>query len=110
MRESITNLALFVCFCLVFSSLTACTGTTANSGPNNGPQPPRADSGPKGDSIYPAIPSGLASAEMELLDGKKVKVSDKTGKALILNLWAIWCGYCREEMPHLQEMQKQYSD
>ena len=27
----------------------------------------------------------------------------------MLNLWGIWCGPCREEMPHLAQMQKQYA-
>jgi thiol-disulfide isomerase/thioredoxin len=56
------------------------------------------------------IPTGLAAAEIEALDGTKTKVSDHKGKVLLLNLWGIWCGPCREEMPHLAQMQRQYAD
>ena len=52
----------------------------------------------------------MANAEIEALDGKITKVSDHKGKVLMLNLWGIWCGPCRDEMPHLNQMQKQYAD
>lgn len=110
MREIITNLVLFACLTLVFSSLSGCSGTTtANSaGPGNAPQPPRVDSAPN--TAFPPVPAAFAAAEMEMLDGTKVKISDKKGKALVLNLWALWCGYCREEMPHLDKWQKEYGN
>lgn len=108
MRETITNLLLFGCLTLVFSSLSGCSGTTtANTATANVPQPPRVESDPK-NSIYPPLPTSFAAAEMEMLDGSKMKISDKKGKALVLNLWALWCGFCREEMPHLAQWQKQY--
>jgi thiol-disulfide isomerase/thioredoxin len=110
MREIITNLLLFACLTLVLSSLSGCSGTTtANSGTGNIPQPPRIGGGnPNKDSVFPPLPSGLANSEMEMLDGTKVKIGDKKGKALVLNLWALWCGFCREEMPHLNQWQKDY--
>jgi thiol-disulfide isomerase/thioredoxin len=61
-------------------------------------------------SAYPPIPAGVANVEIESVDGKMTKVSDHKGKLLVLNLWGIWCGPCREEMPHLAQMQKQYAD
>jgi len=111
MREFFKNLALFAIFCVVLSSFSGCTGTTATSGGNNkAPDPPRVGGDPSKPSIYPPLPAGLASAEMEMLDGTKVKIGDKKGKALVLNLWALWCGFCREEMPHLDKWQKQYGN
>jgi len=42
------------------------------------------------------------------LDGRPVKLSDYRGKAVLLNFWATFCGPCKEEMPWLVELQKQY--
>jgi peroxiredoxin len=36
------------------------------------------------------------------LDGNQVTLSEFTGRPLIINYWASWCGPCRIEMPHLQ--------
>jgi thiol-disulfide isomerase/thioredoxin len=46
--------------------------------------------------------------ELETLDGRKMKLSDFRGKAVLLNFWATWCGPCKIEMPWLIEFQKQY--
>lgn len=41
------------------------------------------------------------------LDGKTVKLSDYKGKVVILNFWAVWCKYCKQEMPDLNELNKE---
>lgn len=46
--------------------------------------------------------------ELQTLDGKTVKLTDYKGKGLILNFWGTWCKPCKEEMPDLNEMHKQY--
>jgi peroxiredoxin len=46
--------------------------------------------------------------ELKTLDGRTLKLSDFRGKAIILNLWATYCGPCRVEMPWLNELYKQY--
>ena len=35
------------------------------------------------------------------LDGNPVRVSDYTGRPLLINAWATWCPPCRAEMPDL---------
>ena len=111
MRVVVTNIVLFTVLALVLSSLSGCTGTTANSGGSNAaPVPPRVDTDPNKSSLYPPLPQTFVDAQMEMLDGSKSRIGDHKGKALILNLWAIWCGPCRDEMPHLAAMQKQYGN
>ena len=39
-------------------------------------------------------------------DGKKTHLRDLRGKVVVLNLWATWCGPCREEMPMMVEAEK----
>lgn len=38
------------------------------------------------------------------MDGNDVKLSDYKGKVVILNFWAVWCKYCKLEMPDLNEL------
>jgi thiol-disulfide isomerase/thioredoxin len=46
--------------------------------------------------------------ELTALDGKKVRLSDYKGKAVLLNFWATWCGPCKIEMPWFVEFKKKY--
>ena len=109
MREFITNLALFIVFCVAFSFFTACDGTQAdNTNLAKKGNTQTKDGGKASD--YPPVTSGIAEGEIVLLDGTKTKLSERKGKVVILNLWGIWCGPCRDEMPHLQAMFKQYAD
>ncbi len=40
--------------------------------------------------------------------GKIVRLSDFSGKVVILNFWATWCPPCREEIPHFIELYRKY--
>ena len=53
---------------------------------------------------------GVQAPDFELvsLDGRKVKLSDYRGKAVVLNFWATWCSPCKIEMPWFVDLQKQY--
>jgi thiol-disulfide isomerase/thioredoxin len=41
------------------------------------------------------------------LDGKMVSLADNKGKVVFLNIWATWCGPCREEMPSMEKLYKE---
>ena len=42
--------------------------------------------------------------------GKTRSISEWRGKVVILNLWATWCGPCREEMPSLDRLKSHFSN
>lgn len=47
----------------------------------------------------------LAAYAAPRLDGTPYVVGEQKGKALLLNVWATWCGPCRYEIPELKKMQ-----
>lgn len=38
------------------------------------------------------------------LDGKSISFDQYKGKVVFINLWATWCGPCRNEMPGIQKL------
>ena len=64
----------------------------------------RANSPGKGQLIGNVAPD----FELPELNGKKLKLSDLRGKAVLLNFWATYCGPCKIEMPWFVELQKEY--
>ncbi len=52
------------------------------------------------------------SPDFTVLDenGNKVKLSDFRGKPIVLNFWATWCYYCKEEMPDFNRAYKNNPD
>ena len=41
-------------------------------------------------------------------EGGKTHLKDLRGKVVVLNVWASWCGPCREEMPMMVEAEKMW--
>lgn len=44
------------------------------------------------------------------LMGKQHSLEDYKGKVVSIDLWAIWCGPCKLEMPFLKEIYTEYRD
>jgi thiol-disulfide isomerase/thioredoxin len=53
-----------------------------------------------------AIGGTLREATMQGLTGPARKLSEFRGKPLIINVWASWCGPCRQEMGSLEKLSK----
>ena len=56
--------------------------------------------------------TGTKAPDFTLKDisGKDVSLSSFKGKPVLLNFWATWCPYCREERPLLNSLYKEYKN
>ena len=50
------------------------------------------------------VGQALPTIDAQDIQGKKIKLRLATGKILLLNVWATWCGPCRHEMPSLERL------
>jgi cytochrome c biogenesis protein CcmG/thiol:disulfide interchange protein DsbE len=62
-------------------------------------------------SAAAALDTGDAAPALKgtTLDGISFDLAALKGKVVVLNLWATWCGPCREEMPLLDSFAKQFA-
>ena len=44
------------------------------------------------------------------LDGDSISLQDYRGKVILLDFWAVWCGFCLDEMPNLKTVYDTYKD
>ena len=66
-----------------------------------------------GVTLAVAAPGGSTDAPRAVLvlkdaSGERVRLSDYRGKVVVLNFWATWCAPCRDEIPMLVDMEREY--
>ena len=111
-RVAITLLlfSLFAAF-----GATSCNSTEDGRGgagvASNGPRvvvSPEANPVPIAKPALPTLPPNVLNAELRSSSGAPIRLSNYTGKVLIVNLWATWCGPCRVEIPELVRLRQEY--
>jgi glutathione peroxidase-family protein len=54
------------------------------------------------------LPRQVLDAENRAASGTPIKLANYSGKVILINLWATWCGPCRMETPELVKLHKEY--
>ena len=98
MKKASRILVFFFIFSLFAAMLTACAGKKEPA-----PSLPAAEE--KAEAGYKA-----PDFETTLLSGAAFTLSEQTGKTVVLNFWATWCGYCVMEMPYFEELAGEYGE
>ncbi|MBI3442519.1 MAG: TlpA family protein disulfide reductase [Candidatus Sungbacteria bacterium] len=52
----------------------------------------------------------LPNTTLKSADGNDVNLSDFRGKPLVINLWASWCPFCKDELLNLAYLQREYGE
>jgi thiol-disulfide isomerase/thioredoxin len=82
--------------------------TTSNAPANAGTKAPPTNAAPVPPAAFVSLPPDLRETKLQTLDGDSLKLADFADKVVVLNIWATWCGPCRQEMPELVKMSSEY--
>ena len=58
----------------------------------------------------PSKPLEAPDFGLENLSGRRMSLKDFRGKVVFLNFWATWCVPCRDEMPVMEKLQREFKD
>jgi thiol-disulfide isomerase/thioredoxin len=57
----------------------------------------------------PKVPERLPSLQLPAADGTAHRLTDWSGRPLVVNFWATWCDPCRREIPLLKSLRREHA-
>lgn len=89
----------------------ACGGRSGTGGAASTTTEPKAASSGKGLTLqFSDKPIAMPAVALTDVSGHPIDKASWTGKVVLVNFWATWCGPCREEIPALVALQERYKD
>lgn len=113
MRVALTVLVLSL---IATGGLSSCKssdeGTDRAANPpvraTNTPKAPRPATPAPAPEASAALPASILGARLQRVGGGTISLGDFSGKVMLVNLWATWCGPCRNEIPELVKIHKEF--
>jgi thiol-disulfide isomerase/thioredoxin len=95
---------------IVLTLVAVLVGSGCNSNDETAKTSTSPDAGARSStgSVLNSLPPAVLETELRAASGSPIKLSDYSGKVLVVNLWATWCGPCRLETPELVKLHKEY--
>ena len=56
------------------------------------------------------LPDRLLTRQLKSLDKGSFSLAEFSGKIIVINLWASWCGPCRREVPEYEKVRKEFAE
>lgn len=94
------------CTVISFGLLAAFGVSSCNS--NDPPSRPASANRSRSRTALASLPQQVLDAENRGASGAPIKLANYSGKVLLVNLWATWCGPCRMETPELVKLHKEF--
>jgi thiol-disulfide isomerase/thioredoxin len=91
--------------CTSSDEKNAATQPAAPTPAGSAAAPPAAGKAPV---VLASLPANILDVQLKTVDGGTMKLGDYSGKVLLVNLWATWCGPCRSEIPELVKLHKEF--
>src|SRR6266576_3819236 len=85
------------------------SGGAASSSPaNKARTTPGKGNPPPSTAASSALPENVRGAKLKTVGGGTISLADYSGKVVLINLWATWCGPCRMETPELVKLHREF--
>jgi thiol-disulfide isomerase/thioredoxin len=55
------------------------------------------------------LPESLRERQIRALDNGSFRFADFSGKVVVINIWASWCGPCRREVPEYEKVRRAFA-
>lgn len=110
MRIALTVIVLSLIAVGGFSSCTSSDekpDRAATTPPANAPRM-TVPSGPPTTEATASLSADVLGARLQTVGGGTISLGDFSGKVMLVNLWATWCGPCRSEIPELVKIHKEF--